>query len=476
MKVAFELSERFELPVMLRPVLRVCHARQSMVLKKPQAVPRPASFPRDPLRWAAIPRQRLAQHQALNQKLVAIAQHLAGRADLNLWRRPPQGKKARLGILAAGVPAALARDALALLGLGVEDGPLPFLQVLAPFPLPGRPVARLLEACQKVLVLEETEPLLEMLAPERPKLLGRLTGHVPAAGELTPERVAEVLERALKECRLRQPKARPGVMAPVEAPPPRRPNLCPGCGHRNVFYAMRRAFPKGIFPGDIGCYTLGMNQGAVDTCHDMGASINFAAALSRVHQMDGATPPIVATIGDSTFYHSGTAGLINAVFNGSRFVLAILDNETTSMTGMQPTPESGQTADGHPGRRVDLLDLVRGCGVSRVREVDAYDLPGLLAALKEAWAFAQGPDGSVAVVVARHACVSHRREEAIPRPVRVAVKPDACVACGICLNLFNCPALKAGEDGKVAIDRQWCVDCGQCLAVCPHKALASAED
>ena len=482
---AFRLSERFATPVILRPTLRVCHARQNLRLRRPRVLERPARFVRDPFRWAAIPKMRLALHQALNRRLEAIARHLGRSKRLNRWHAPPPPRgRARLGILASGIAAALARDVLAELGLPVEEGRIPFLQVAVPYPLPRGPVEELLAGCQRVLVLEETEPVLELLAPERRKLWGRLSGHVPRAGELTPERLAAVLERALDEARLKVPRPRPKPLRVPDQAPLRRPNLCPGCAHRVVFYALRRLFPDGIYPSDIGCYTLGLNQGAVDTCHDMGAAVNFAAAISRAHQMDGAERPVVATIGDSTFYHSGVAGLINAVYNGARFVLVVLDNETTSMTGMQPTPESGLTADGHPGRAVDLESLIRGCGVEQVEEVDPYDLSALFKALRRARRHAARPEGSVAVVVARHACVAQRPRQAIPRPVRVEVcgyapaaaprfdpRAHACADCGRCLEICPAGALRRVRKGRIRVDAAACTGCRLCVEVCPTGTL-----
>lgn len=477
---AFALSEKHQIPVMLRPTLRVCHARQDIALRKPLVLKRPASFPRDPFRWAAIPKMRLALHHQLNHKLSAIAAEVAADPALNIWHREPLAKKAPLGILSSGVAAALVRDVLAELGLAVEDGPLPFLQTAVPYPLPLAPIQRLLASCSRVLVLEETEPVLELLSPQRERLWGRHSGHVPSAGELTPDALGEVLERALKEARVKVPRPRGRLLAVPDQAPPRRPNLCAGCAHRAAFFAMRRVFPRGIYPGDIGCYTLGMNQGAVDTCHDMGASVTFAAGLSRVHQLDGLAQPVVATIGDSTFYHSGTTGLINAVHNGARFVLLILDNQTTSMTGMQPTPETGVTADGHPGHRVDLLELVKGCGVGQIEQADPYDLPGFFKVLRRAKRHAGKQDGGVAVVIARHACVAKERGLAIPQRVPVRVLPAArpappafspqvaaCADCGRCVAI--CPAGALGRTGKgrVKVDQEKCTSCRLCATVCP---------
>lgn len=477
---AFALSEKYQIPVMLRPTLRVCHARQDIALKKPLVLKRPAQFQRDPFRWAAIPKMRLALHQKLNAKLAAIADEVGADPALNTWHREPLAKKARLGILSSGVAAALARDLLAELGLDVQDGPIPFLQTAVPYPLPLAPVRRLLDSCSRVLVLEETEPLLELLSPGRDRLWGRYSGHVPSAGELTPDVLGQVLEDALKQAKVKAPRPRGRLLAVPDQAPPRRPNLCAGCAHRAAFFAMRRVMPTGIYPGDIGCYTLGMNQGAVDTCHDMGASVTFAASLSRVHQMEGRQQPVVATIGDSTFYHSGTTGLINAVYNGARFVLLILDNETTSMTGMQPTPETGLTADGHPGHRVDLVELVKGCGVTQIEEADPYDLPGFFKVLRRAKRHAAKPEGGVAVVIARHACVAQNRGLAIPQQVPVEVlapaKPAppvfspqvaACADCGRCVAICPAGALQRTGKARVKVDKKKCTACRLCAAVCP---------
>ena len=538
MASAFALSERFQTPVIVRPTLRVCHARQNLRLRKPKVLDRPAEFVRDPFRWAAIPKMRLALHEALNLRLEKIAAHLSASKKLNIWHAPAR-PRARLGILASCIAASLVRDVLAEMGL--DDGRIPFLQTVVPYPLPSGPVQELLDSCSRVLVLEETEPVLEMLAPQRRKIMGRLSGHVPSAGEMSPERVADILEKALKDARVKAPRARTKVLRAPDQPPLRRPNLRPGRSHRAVFYALRRYLPTGVYPGDIGCYTLGLNQGAVDTCHDMGAAINFAAGLSRAFEVDGVSRPVAAAIGDSTFFHSGTTGLVNAIYNGSRFILIILDNETTSMTGMQPTPESGLTADGHPGRPVDIAALVRGCGVEHFQEVDPYDLKSLAKALGKARRYTEKPEGSVAVILARHACAAQRPQEAIPHPVKVEVLPAAqaappvhspdikacadcgrclevcpagaltrvrkgvikvdaaactgcrmcaevcptgtmvlapaggCVGCGLCTTWFVCPALVPDGQGRISIDPAWCVDCGLCVEVCAHGAIIPRE-
>jgi indolepyruvate ferredoxin oxidoreductase alpha subunit len=289
---------------------------------------------------------------------------------------------------------------------------------------------------------------------------------VPGAGELTPEVIRPVLEKFLEL------PARPPISGPLGAAT--RPTLCAGCAHRAAFYAIREAFPGGIFPSDIGCYTLGLNLGAVDTCHCMGAGLSQAAGFYHAYAAAAdQIPPIVATIGDSTFFHAGVPALINAVFQQARFLLVILDNATTAMTGHQPTPEVGRTAAGEPGTPVFIPELVRACGVRFLRECDPYDLSAFGALLQEAHAFCRSPEGGVAVVIARHPCVLHREVRAAQPTFEMCVTDD-CTGCRHCLDEFECPALTLDEaTEQVVIDGVRCIGCGVCAQVCPAGAITA---
>ena len=175
----------------------------------------------------------------------------------------------------------------------------------------------------------------------------------------------------------------------------------------------------------------------------------------------------MATIGDSTFFHSGTAGLLNAVYNGARFILVILDNMTTAMTGMQPTPGLGIRADGSEGKAITLERAVAGCGVDFIEVVDPYDIKKMTGVIKRAVEYVNEPEGGMAVIIARHPCVIAYRDEAIPEKKRVQITDD-CKECNFCLDRFECPALFHDEElGRTDINRQICSDCGQCLSVCP---------
>lgn len=418
---AFELSEKYQIPVILRPVLRVSHAQQTITYNPIRKVERKANFQRNPQRWSATPRFRLILHKQLNAKLKNIAEEFNVLTAFNFidHDRP----KASFGIIAGGIAYAMVSDTLSELGLKKE---IPVLKIGTPFPFPSEMVEAFIQKCDHVLVLEETEPVIEFQIRDKSKLYGRLDGTVPSEGEMLPEIVTQIISGLSKQFSYPVPEMT--VTSPLEKMvselglPIRRPTLCSGCGHRASFFALKRAFPRGIFPSDIGCYTLAMNMDTVDTCHDMGAAITFASGLYQAYHQDGKEVPIIATIGDSTFYHSGTPGLLNAVYNGARFVLVILDNAITAMTGMQPTPESGITADGHPGQPLSIEELVKGCGVKYLRVVNPYDIKGMIREVKKAYHFTRQPDGGMAVVIARYPCITHQKDQLKRQPMRVDVR------------------------------------------------------
>ncbi|MDO8787983.1 MAG: FAD-dependent oxidoreductase [Sulfuritalea sp.] len=421
--LAFALSERHQIPVMLRPTVRVCHTEQSIECKPVDAPFRSAGFEKNPRRWAATPRARRLLHLQLNQKLAAIEK------EFETWPGnhasfPPGATKALapLGIVAAGVSYAYLKDLLPALGLADQ---LPVLKIATAYPLPRALVDDFARRCERLIVFEETDAAVELQIRLSIPVWGRLTGHIPSEGELTPGVIEKLLVAAAREAGLavnqrpanRMLDAVAGLQLPI-----RIPTCCPGCGHRSIFYALRRTFPDAIFPGDIGCYTLGMNQGSVDTVHDMGASISMASGFYHAYAQDGKSPPIFATIGDGTFFHSGAAGLENAVYNGARFVLLVLDNGTTGMTGMQPTPECGKTADGHAGGIVQLETLIRGCGISYLEQADPHDLATFQRILLDALDHSRAVDGGIAVVLARYDCVTQMKglgSKRIALPVEV---------------------------------------------------------
>ncbi|MFQ6102200.1 MAG: thiamine pyrophosphate-dependent enzyme [Anaerolineae bacterium] len=482
---AFRLSEAHRLPVIVRMTTRVCHASQSIPLSEIPAFNRQARFHKDPQRWAATPRFRYVLHQELNEKLTAVRESFE-RSPLNFvigapHPTPPRKrgeKRGRLGIIAGGVCYTAVRELLAETGL---DEQISLLKIGTPHPLPLRLAGDFVDKHEWTLVLEEPDAAIELQLPDpstcsghrQGRVMGRLDDTVPSAGELTPEIVYRVLTNVLGQLEIADlpPLTDPRLDELVDGLdlPIRKPRLCPGCPHRSSFFALRQVFgPRAIYPSDIGCYTLGLNQRAVDTCLDMGAAVNMSSGFYHALQQTGEPPTIAATIGDSTFIHAGLPALVNAVYTRARFVLVILDNETTAMTGFQPTAATGYLSDGSQGERVPLPELVRGCGVRFVRVVDPYDQEATRAALEAARDFAATEEGGVAVVIAKRTCALRD-----PEPVRVG-RPtiaDECDGCRYCLINFECPAMLCDEaNERVVIDERLCVECGQCVYAC-HKGF-----
>jgi indolepyruvate ferredoxin oxidoreductase alpha subunit len=212
-------------------------------------------------------------------------------------------------------------------------------------------------------------------------------------------------------------------------------------------------------------------MGVVDTILDMGATITMAAGFYHSFAQDDVQKSIVSTIGDSTFYHSGTSGLLNAVYNDARFILVILDNLTTAMTGMQPTPGLGIRADGSEGKTIPLERVVAGCGVDFIEVIDPYNIKKMTALLKKATKYVNEPEGGIAVIIARHPCIIAYKEEAIPQRKKVMVTED-CAECNYCIDRFECPALYHDKSlGQTKINQVLCSECGVCLEICPKGAI-----
>jgi indolepyruvate ferredoxin oxidoreductase alpha subunit len=472
-RAALELSERHRLPVILRPTTRVCHALQTVEVDEAAAPTRlPKSqlgFKKEPQRWAATPGLRLKLHFELNAKLQAIETEFE-QSPLNYFANLPAGGTPGdgwpLGIIASGVAYQTAAQALAELGASV-----PMLKIGTPFPLPRQRVMDFVRCCQRVLVIEEPDACIELQIPDRTHVSGRMDGTVPNAGELSPEVVTAFLAEALE-----------GIGVSVAPPPddeglnsliqslkiaPRRPRLCPGCSHRSTMFTMKRVFgPNAIYPGDIGCYSLGTNLRAIDTFVDMGAAVTLATGFYQAARFTGDKRPIVALIGDSTFLHSGLAPLINAVHTGARFVLLILDNHTTAMTGAQPTPANDYTASGDIAAKISIRSIVEAIGVKFVRLADPYAHEPFAALLKEAHSFAQSPEGGLAVIIADRPCVLYDRTPVDAAPLPVVITED-CDGCRYCVEAFECPALVLRADkSRVDVDYRLCIDCGQCIDAC----------
>jgi indolepyruvate ferredoxin oxidoreductase alpha subunit len=456
---AYELSEKYEMNIVLRPTTRVCHSRQSVPLEKPQQLLRQANFTKNPSRWVATPAFLPALHKSLNDKLTQIAKEPHWQPRLSQG----DGSVPRTALVASGIAYSNLVDLLEDLNL---NGTLDLYQVIMPYPLNPDFCEKLRNDYDRVLILEETYPVVELqLAHDG--AYGKQSGHIPREGELSPDIIhqalADFLNLTLEH-------------ASATKAPGQRPSLCPGCPHRAAFYSIKKCFPKGIFPSDIGCYTLGMNLGAVDTVHCMGACISQGAGFFQSYRQDGDDfPTIVVTIGDSTFFHAGIPALINAVLQDARIIVVILDNATTAMTGGQPVPHMGVTASGKQTKAIAIEPIVKACGVDFLEICDPYNQQEFSNHLNQADAHIRRADGGVAVLISRHGCMMDPavRKSQPNNKVKILA---SCIGCGQCVNAFECPALSLDDEHKIAVvDQDRCVGCGCCIPVCPVTAIVEED-
>lgn len=449
---AFDISEKYRIPLMLRPTTRVCHARQNVAhSSRPITLERPIEFIRDPTRWAATPRYRYILHKQLNLKLDRISREANAKPII-----VNKLTKCKYCIISSGVSFSYIMDLLQELSLN-EMAVL--IKVPVPYPLSNMFLQSVTDKFDKIMVVEETYPVIELQLPHRKNVFGRLNGFIPKEGELSPDVLYPLLNRFIGNKYKRRTK--------IKASLGQRPSLCAGCPHRATFFAIRSALPKAIYAGDIGCYTLGINIGAVDTCLCMGASINQAAGFYQSFKVAGGKMhPIVAAIGDSTFIHAGIPALINSVYNNARFIIVILDNATTAMTGNQPTAATGVLANGSSGTGLPLEDILKGCGLKFLKIVDSYDVPNLISVLKDAEAFTLSGEGGIAAVIARHNCIMHTKME---KKYIMKVSSN-CTGCQYCITNFECPALVQSKK-HITINHTLCSGCGVCIHVCPVKAI-----
>lgn len=449
-KEAFELSERYQIPVMLRPTSWVCHARQGILLEEElKPTSKKLSLEKDLYHWAALPRRRYVLHKELNEKLRSIQKE-------NGFKRI-SFNGAKKAVVSSGFPFALLMDVLKSLGL---EGSVDIYKVDRPFPL-SPSLNDELSSYEEILVLEETYPVIELQIPYREKTRGRLDGTVPSQGELKPENILKALHLLLGDFPFEK------INDLKEGSPPR---LCPGCPHRATFWAIKKAFPQGFFPSDIGCYTLGLEMGAVDAFLCMGAGVSLAEGFYLALKNAGQKiPPICATVGDSTFFHACIPALIDAVNKKAAFVLVILDNATTAMTGGQPTPSNPPKNL----RKVEMEEVIKGCGVEFIKVVDPFDYPEMERSLKEAYAFSQEKEAP-AVIISRRPCPLFEEKETQKRSFILKLFRENCKSCMLCVSESRCPALEKGQEGLV-IHQHLCRGCGLCAFICPNQALILTE-
>jgi indolepyruvate ferredoxin oxidoreductase alpha subunit len=378
-------------------------------------------------------------------------------------------KGGEVGIVSSGSAFNYAVEAANLLSLDAG-----FLKLGMTHPLPEKTIAEFLRLYSKIVIVEELDPYLEMqikaIAKDQAsnvEIRGKMAdSSFPKEGELSTRLVAIGLSKITgKRLPIDFREISEKYAEVIKDLPSRPPILCAGCPHRASYFVIKKVGgDKAVYPDDIGCYALGisppLNVGDIMVC--MGASVGMAQGISRVTGKD-----TIATLGDSTFFHAAVPGLINAVYNNSKIVVAVLDNQTTAMTGHQPHPGTGVTGMGNPAQRVLVEKVAEGCGVGYVRVVDPFKVKEAAAVLKEALRH-PGPS----VVVFRSPCTLVDLREKRHRGIRVlpARITDKCTNCMACIKLLGCPALVVVDD-RVRIDETLCTACGLCASVCPYSAI-----
>ncbi|MBF0476753.1 MAG: indolepyruvate ferredoxin oxidoreductase subunit alpha [Deltaproteobacteria bacterium] len=478
-KFAFDLSEELKSLVVVRSLTRVSHTRGLVrfgEIKKNKPTPRfdtTTSFHTFPVSL---------KHQIMREKLARAAE-IFEHSPFNQYSGPDLPE---VLIIVCGVSALYGKEAISLMGLQDRVG---LLKIGTTWPLPPKLITAHLRTTDKILFLEEVDPYLEtsvkaMAAQLGPDLglkhfYGKESGHIPAVGELSSDLVAEALHRimgvdlpAVDRDYLDRAKKAADELVPI-----RELGFCPGCPHRASYWSIKNALKMdgrdGFVSGDIGCYTLGVfptgfNQ--VKSVHCMGSGLGIACGYGKLGPQ-GFDQPVITVCGDSTFFHAGIPALINARYNQSNFVLLILDNSATAMTGFQPHPGTGMAAMGNPAGRVDPEVLCRALDLP-VTVCDPYDLPGTTKILYEA--VKRGREAQV-IIMKRKCALVQNREGGFP--YRLEVDQDKCrgLNCGCsryCTRIFRCPGLIWDSSTKTArIDEAICVGCGVCADVCSHSAI-----
>ena len=467
---AIEFSEKLEVPVLLRTTTRVSHTRGPVVYGRVTNPILKGKFIKDVKRLVMVPANSRPKHLVLLKSLEK-AKEISENSLYNKVSR--EAKDGKFGIISSSSAYNYAVEAADLLGLDAS-----VLKLGMTHPLPEKMIGEFLKKHEKIIVVEELEPYLEMQVKAIAKdyaptveIYGKWgKQHFPREGELSTRAVATDLAKITnRKLLIDFGKGDEKFAVVARSLPPRPPILCAGCPHRASLYVMKKvAGENAVYSTDIGCYALGcappLRAGDVLTC--MGASIGTAEGISKVISQN-----TFAIIGDSTFFHAGIPGLINAVYNNHKVVVAVLDNLTTAMTGHQPHPGTGMTGMHTPSERIFIENVAKGCGVKYVKVVDPFKIEEAEAFLKEALA-RTGPS----VIVFRAPCalmvVRERRRKGAE--IVVCKITDKCTNCMACVKLLGCPALIV-EDGKVEINEALCVACGLCASVCPYNAIECAK-
>jgi len=462
-KIAFEISEKFEIPVFVRTTTRVSHARGIVKLGKIVKGKTKGKFVKDLKKFNNLPPNTMRMHEELLKKIDKIKDY-SRKMKLNFV---VNNVKSKFGIITSGVSFDYVMDSLTDMKLKI-----PILRLGMTYPLDNEIIKNFIRKLKSILVVEELEPIIEnevnsIVKEVNPKLkiYGKQNGYVPKSGEYTEEIIIDALEKITKKKYNLNLKAHRKEYQKIKIAR-RFPLMCPGCQHRATFYAVKTVMGNDtVFGGDIGCYTLGilLPLETQDFIFSMGASEGLIHGIKKMSNQKA-----VAFIGDSTFFHAGIPALINMVYNKSNSFVIILDNRITAMTGHQPNPGMGKTGMGEDTKALSIEEIVKACGVDDVKVVDPFNLKEIMDAVKEL----MNKEG-VSVLISKRECQLLAYRKKIKQGIKVVkfeIDQTKCKQAGVCLYKLACPALYK-ENGRFYINKNICTGCGVCVQVCPNKAI-----
>ena len=447
MLAAYELSEAYDTPVLLRVTTRICHSKTIVECGERQEG-KTKPYVKDPAKNLMVPafatKRRVIVEERMN-KLKETVEH----SPLNYIE-----KGGKIGVVASGVCYHYAKE--------VFGDEATYLKLGFTNPLPTQLLKEFYQHVDQVYVIEENDPYLEMwIKASGFDCHGKDV--FPPYGEMTPD----VLRHALGFAAL------PTISSNQELVVSRPPTLCAGCPHRGMFYDLSKRKDI-VISGDIGCYTLGFAPPyhAMDTCLCMGGAFSVGHGMQKAFDLSGQDKRVVAVLGDSTLFHTGINSLIEVLYNNSKTICLILDNRITGMTGQQENPGSGKLATGAAAHAIEIAPLVRALGFKNVVDINPNDLGAVKKAMNEALA-----KDEPSVIITTWPCVlKHLDEDEMtqfdnPFTTKYEVMTDTCIGCKLCIKC-GCPAISIDTDTKKAvIDRQQCVGCEVCVQICPKKAI-----
>lgn len=476
LKDAFRVSEKYQVPIILRTVTRISHSRVDVPLT-------PITFPEfrqaitgeiDPRRFVCVP----SNARQNKQRILNIIDDISNYLGETPWNHVEMGNDQKFAFITCGLGYNYLKEVMHKLDLS-----FPILKLGVSHPFPRNYVSQFLKKYSRsiVIVIEEADDVLETFVKKlafeigfQSKIIGRREGITPSYGELTMRKLWNGLVNAIDIDP--PPDETPQEVSESGLIFSRPPVLCPGCPHRATFFALNKAVPRRhrLISTDIGCYTLGvappLSVGHVCIC--MGSSLGIASGLTHSPSLKD---PVVSIIGDSTFWHTGLPGLANAVYNKSNLMLIVVDNSATAMTGFQPNPSSFTSHSSI--QTLAIEDAVRGVGVEYVATIDAYNPKEAIKIMKEAIRHE-----GVAVIVSKGECIiQHNRREGLPRETYY-IETDRCVGCYACVHMIACPAIMwsdriTTEEGKPVpvINQSLCTRCGLCKEVCPYNVIVKRD-